>query len=318
MKERTLTGLAIFFVVAVVLLTKIIIGTTIILDIFWGLLVVTCAYEMANILKHQQRPNHVLLIVLFPIFLFALLYTEMALKLDAILSGFLVLGLIMLFVLIGFFVTLFSTARTENEMRVNKIRTSKSAFAFSKSMNNLIGFLYPTVPLMMMFPINHLAEISYLFEGTIPYVSTISIVLVALCFLVPFICDTFAYFVGKTFGGPRFCPKISPKKTISGFIGGVLATISILLVLYFILSSIPSLQSAISAIGLEWWGVALIGLLGSLACTGGDLFESFMKRKAELKDSGNILPGHGGFLDRLDGFVFVVPVIMIVALIIVL
>lgn len=318
MKERTLTGLAIFFVVLVVLLTKIIIGTTIIFDIFWTLIMVTCAYEMSNILKNGQRPNHFILITLFPIFLFALLYTIIALQLDLVLSGFLVLALVLVFTLIGFFVTLFSTARTENEMRTNKIRTSKGAYAFSKSMNNLLGFLYPTVPLMMMFSLNHLGEFSYLFGSTVPYVSTVSIVLVALCFLVPFICDTFAYFVGKTFGGPRLCPKISPKKTISGFIGGVLATILILLVVYFVLSSIPSLQSAISAIGFEWWSVALIGLLGSLACTGGDLFESFMKRKAGLKDSGNILPGHGGFLDRLDGFVFVVPVIMIVALIIVL
>ena len=318
MKERTLTGLAIFFVVAVILLTKIIIGTTIIFDIFWGLLIITCAFEMSNILKHQQRPNHFILILLFPIFLFALLYLEMSLKLDFVLSGFLVLALIMLFVLIGFFATMFSTAKTENEMRANKIRTSKVGFAFSKSMNNLLGFIYPTGLMMLMFPINHLAEISYLFAESIPYVSTISILMLSLCFLVPFICDTFAYFVGKTFGGPRLCPNISPKKTISGFIGGVLATILMLLVLYFILSSIPSLQSAMSAIGLEWWGIMLVGLFGSLACTGGDLFESFMKRKANLKDSGNILPGHGGFLDRLDGFVFVVPVIAIIMLIIIL
>ena len=318
MKERTLTGLAIFFVVAVILLTKIIIGTTIIFDIFWGLLIITCAYEMSNILKHQNRPNHFILIMLFPIFLFALLYLEMAFKLDAVLSGFLVLGLILVFVLIGFFITLLSTARTENEMRTNKIRTSKSAFAFSKSMNNLLGFLYPSFLMMLAFPINHLAELSYLFGESIPYVSTISIIMLSLCFLVPFICDTFAFFVGKTFGGPHLCPKISPKKTISGFIGGVLATILILLVLYFVLSSVPSLQSAMSALGLEWWGVALIGLFGSLACTAGDLFESFMKRKAGLKDSGNILPGHGGFLDRLDGFVFVVPVMMIVMLVIIL
>lgn len=318
MKERTLTGLAIFFVVAVILLTKIVIGTTIIFDIFWGLLVLTCAFEVSNILKHQNRMNHTSLIVLFPIFLFALFYLAMALKLNAVLSGFLVLALVFVFVLIGFFVTLFSTARTENEMRINKIRTSKTFFAFSKSMNNLLGFLYPSLLMMLVFPINHLPELSYLFAETIPYVSTVSIIMLSLCFLVPFVCDTFAYFVGKAFGGPRLCPKISPKKTISGFIGGVLSTILILLVLYFVLSSVPSLQGAISSLGLEWWSVALIGLLGSLACTGGDLFESFMKRKAGLKDSGNILPGHGGFLDRLDGFIFVVPLMMIVMFIIIL
>jgi phosphatidate cytidylyltransferase len=107
--------------------------------------------------------------------------------------------------------------------------------------------------------------------------------------------DTFAYIVGVLAGKNKIAPKISPKKTWEGFAGGLLATIGLGFVLFHFW---PMFSLMI------WLTVAV---LVSLAATLGDLVESMFKRSAGVKDSGRVLPGHGGVLDRFDGFVFAIP-----------
>ncbi len=107
--------------------------------------------------------------------------------------------------------------------------------------------------------------------------------------------DIGGYIFGKIFGGPKLT-NISPKKTISGAIGSLIFTSLIISISVFIIFNMLSFKTII------------LGLLTSLACQLGDLFFSYLKRKAKLKDYGNYLPGHGGVLDRLDGILFGLPV----------
>ncbi len=110
--------------------------------------------------------------------------------------------------------------------------------------------------------------------------------------------DIGGFIFGKIFKGKKLT-KISPKKTVSGAIGSlVLGVITVFLLFNFFLK-----EFYIQGI--------LIGLITSLACQIGDLFFSFLKRKAKLKDTSNFLPGHGGILDRLDGIYFGIPIGMI-------
>jgi phosphatidate cytidylyltransferase len=109
--------------------------------------------------------------------------------------------------------------------------------------------------------------------------------------------DTFAYLSGITLGKHKLFESVSPKKTIEGFIGGIVFSIiaGILLAKFYMEEPI-----------IYWIIIALIvGFFGTL----GDLIESKFKRVAGVKDSGNIMPGHGGFLDRLDSIIFVAPFI---------
>lgn len=106
--------------------------------------------------------------------------------------------------------------------------------------------------------------------------------------------DTFAYFAGKTFGGPKLAPNISPNKTWSGFLGGLLGAIVISALLELVFGYTVSINAVFLAI--------LLALFSQL----GDLFESWIKRKFGLKDSGKIIPGHGGLLDRIDGLIFAI------------
>ena len=106
-------------------------------------------------------------------------------------------------------------------------------------------------------------------------------------FIVTWSTDILAYFTGRSIGGPKLAPSISPGKTWSGLAGGVLgAAIGGALVVHLL--------------GLAT-GLILLAPLLAVAAQGGDLFESALKRRAGVKDSGRLLPGHGGVLDRLDG-----------------
>jgi phosphatidate cytidylyltransferase len=110
-------------------------------------------------------------------------------------------------------------------------------------------------------------------------------------FAVVWATDIAAYFVGRSLGGPKLAPSISPGKTQSGAIGGIAGGVlaGIALAAYAGLGNLPLL--------------ALVALLLSVVSQVGDLFESWIKRRHGVKDSGNIIPGHGGVMDRVDGLV---------------
>lgn len=109
-------------------------------------------------------------------------------------------------------------------------------------------------------------------------------------------CDSAAYFVGRSFGGPKLLVSVSPNKTLSGSVGGLVAA-SITCV---ILADFLYLDSIYVAIGA--------GLVLGFVAQSGDLLESAVKRRVGVKDSGAIIPGHGGLLDRFDGYLLVLPV----------
>jgi len=117
-----------------------------------------------------------------------------------------------------------------------------------------------------------------------------------LAFIGTWASDTFAFFVGSKFGKHKLAPAVSPGKTWEGLVGGVIGSIVAIMALGFLWRLSP-LHSAL--IGL------IIGLVGPL----GDLVESAMKRFAGVKDSGRLLPGHGGVLDRFDSILFTVPAV---------
>jgi phosphatidate cytidylyltransferase len=117
--------------------------------------------------------------------------------------------------------------------------------------------------------------------------------------VILWVYDSFAYVFGVLFGRHRMFPSISPKKSWEGFAGGSISAL---------LSSIV-LSKLIGDYTLTEW--IIISILIVLAGTAGDFYESYLKRKAGIKDSGNWLPGHGGILDRFDSFLFVIPVIFI-------
>jgi phosphatidate cytidylyltransferase len=140
--------------------------------------------------------------------------------------------------------------------------------------------------------------------GGIPYAAAIGIapivlraeldngfVALVLLFAVVWTTDIAAYFVGRTIGGPKLAPRWSPNKTWSGAIGGVIG-------------AVPAAAAVAMVAGIgNLWPLALLAVSLSVAAQVGDLFESVMKRRFGAKDSSHLIPGHGGLMDRVDGFV---------------
>lgn len=116
-------------------------------------------------------------------------------------------------------------------------------------------------------------------------------------FILVWVNDSFAYLVGKNFGKQKLFEKISPKKTVEGFLGGLFFSC---ITSYFIANIVDSLNST-------YW--LILAIIITVFGTFGDLIESKFKRQANVKDSGTIMPGHGGLLDRLDSIIFASPFI---------
>ncbi len=159
---------------------------------------------------------------------------------------------------------------------------------FEKGAANIVfqmgGLIYAALPFCFALPFAH---INGSYEGMI---------LISL-FILIWSSDTFAYLCGRTFGKHKLFEKISPKKTWEGFIGGAILTIGTGIVLFYN-TDITSLHNWI-----------LFSLLAVIFGSIGDLVESMFKRSIGIKDSGNLIPGHGGILDRMDSFMVALPVI---------
>ena len=138
----------------------------------------------------------------------------------------------------------------------------------------------------------------YLFLFCLLFVYFYSIIqLKIIIFSLLFCCvasDIGGFIFGKIFKGPKLT-KISPNKTLSGSVGSLFFSILTFSIIIFYFTNNFNLN------------ILIIGLFTSIACQLGDLFFSFLKRKARVKDTGNLLPGHGGFLDRLDGIIIGLP-----------
>lgn len=119
-----------------------------------------------------------------------------------------------------------------------------------------------------------------------------------LLFVITWAADIFAFLVGSVLKGPKLWPRISPNKTWSGFVGGLVGSMG---------SAVAF--AVLTGMDLSWYAAAIVGFLGGLATMAGDLWESMLKRRFGVKDSGDLIPGHGGLLDRVDGLLFATIVV---------
>ena len=154
---------------------------------------------------------------------------------------------------------------------------------------SILPYIYPALLLLTSILANDIEALGF--------------IAMLLIFVISPVCDTMAYLVGMTYNkirkgqAKRLCPKLSPKKTVAGAIGGLVGGVLGALIIYFICKPEISFFSPVLLF-------IIVGLIGGLLTEIGDLFESFIKRKSGVKDSGKIMPGHGGILDRVDGMMF--------------
>lgn len=293
MKQRIITGLIIGVVVVGVFLLRLL--SPYIFDIAVCAMIIVASNEVARVYNRSGHANDSTLITFYPILCFVATFLAYTFNLKIYHIILINIGLILLLMLVEMIICLFIKKKVIAEKDDKNFKYS--TYLLKRTI--LTGFLmlYPSFILSPLFIFNHLANFSYL---TMPQPNIdFSLFFMILFILTTVATDTFAYFIGRSLKGPKLCPYISPNKTISGAIGGVVGAVIIGFAVY----------GAFCAVGLDVsiiqpYIIVIYTIIASIISQLGDIFASIIKRRARTKDYSSIFPGHGGFMDRLDGISF--------------
>ena len=313
MKKRLLSSLVFVFILVVAFILKFYVSNYF-FDVVILLIAGVAAYETSQIFTKMGKYNNQTLSLLYPCFLMFVLIMGVANdnSLGVVYTILIGLGVMALFFLIAFGLPFIFYKRTKIELKTRKMENQTILkYSFNKALNTLITFAYPTLLICCLTFINHFEDLKTTFSGLKGFGGYISLFVLLFAFLVPIFTDTFAYLMGGLIGGKKLAPKISPKKTIAGAVGGLLWCVLLSVTVFCLFNAFPKMNEYFVLCGINIWKIAIISAIGSVLGQAGDLFESYLKRLAGVKDSGNIMPGHGGMLDRFDSHIFVAPFIFV-------
>ena len=296
MLKRTITGAVILLIT--VLFVALRHFSALIFDAYALIISYCCLYEMLKARKLSGSNASAVPLFFVPalacvIFVFESSFVK-------IVAYFLALALGVLIYALTEDIIILAKKRKEGTNEKNLTVLNHSLFERTK--NTMQTLAYPLLPLIALFGINHLGY-GIGFMGII------------LVFAVSMLTDTVAYFFGVAFGKRKFVPEVSPNKTIAGmiggFVGGIIGATTCFCAFYF--TNVFGLADYPLALSIS--AFAVIAVVGSFINQLGDLVESAFKRRVGIKDSSNVFPGHGGFLDRVDGQMFTAVLIYAIFLI---
>jgi phosphatidate cytidylyltransferase len=305
MKQRIITGFLMILAVAVVFFLRIQYSEYF-FDILIGAVTIFSALEIANLLYEAGKHNVILASVVYPAISYATTLICINAKLDWWIIILIQLGIIVLFLLCLFAFFMIDKKYTIAEMHYNKYTGSLLSYSSLKCLHTLYSFLYPSCMLLCMVFINHANDMGYMFSSISTNFSGIDLGLILLLITILSSCtsDTMGLYFGILFGKRKLAPKISPNKTIAGAVGSLIVVPIVCALFYVLATTQANILKAFNAVNINIWTFIIYGILSSIVSQAGDLFESYLKRKANVKDSGNVFPGHGGFMDRIDALTF--------------
>ena len=305
MKARLLTSLGIVISIALMFVLKVYVSPYF-FDVFFVAIAGFAAFESSRLLSRTGKFNNIIIACSFPALVGLATLLGVSFGLGFGYTILIDLGLVILGGLVSYIWSLCLRKKVLGEIRVRELHTTLNRFSFKKALNTTLALIYPSLLFTSMLLLNHFDEIKL--DSISNYGGVLSLVILILAFIIPMFTDSFAMLTGMLIGGKKLAPKISPNKTISGSVGGTLFCILLSACVYLILGSIDYFAPVVNS--LEIWKVIIIVAVASVISQCGDLFESWLKRKAGVKDSGKILPGHGGMLDRIDSYILTAPVLL--------
>lgn len=309
MKQRIITGAGLVALLVLILFTKTF--TTYFFDALIILITLCAGFEISYLLKKMGMYNSKWAILAFPVLSYVLYKLCELKQVEFYIAMLLQVMLIIIIACVVIAFHILAKNRTDNEIKTRKLNLSVGQFSLNKGIYTMAGMLYPSFILMILYVVNNLKGFGYAFTKLTGHEGNISLFLLIYTFAIPAIIDTFAMLTGRILKGKKLCPKLSPNKTISGSIGGLVWGTLGAIALFYIFNAIEAYNATFVALNIVWWKVLIVGFASSIFCQVGDLFESHLKRKAEVKDSGDILPGHGGILDRMDSHIANIIIVFI-------
>ena len=296
MLKRTLTGLVILLVTAGFVLLKQF--NSLFFDAFALIIMYASIIEVINAYKKAGKKAHTAVLLCLPAMMFIAIsivkhiYADYFYSIEklsyATLISFIIIAVVALMVFLTIDIISAGRLRKKNQ----EIDENFDAFAKTKISMQILA--YPILPLSFFFLLN-----------IMPY--DVGYIGIILTFAVAMMTDTCAYLFGRAWGKRKFIPEVSPKKTIAGVVGGFIGGLAAasLCFLFVQFTSYFWLFKRIVDFESAKYAFLIIGLIGSYINQLGDLIASSLKRKVGIKDFSNIFPGHGGFMDRVDGQMFV-------------
>ncbi len=290
-------------------------------DLLIAVIMMFCAFEVDNLLHKMDRPTWATVVGLYPILSFASIIVTVNTSLNF--YHFIIINLALLVIL---FVVMFALPLMFQKWgTMYKVEEgfggSLVYYSYSKAVNTIFVCLWPTFLLSFAFAINHFGQISFsnvaeTFENMGADFGLMGLVLL---FVTTMFADTFAMLFGRFLKGPKISiTKLGPGKSWTGLIGGIIGAIIAGLILFYIFNAFSAYNQLFATLDISVWTFILGGFFCGIFNMGGDLFSSLFKRRAVVKDYSQIIPGHGGVMDRYNGlilnsvFVFIFFIILFV------
>lgn len=313
-KSRIISAVLILVVlVGSILLRQIAESTRYIFDILIGFLMIMGSFEIDALLKKSDKPGYILGMGIFPILCFISLIVCISYQTSFYIFLASIVGLLIAtFLVLLLVIALFMPEYVQKDMSESGYSGSKWSFIACKSVNTLLGCIYPTVLLCFFFLINHFNDF---FALSVEYdAGLLGIILVLVTTMF---ADTCAMLIGRLLKTKKISlEKLGKGKTWGGLFGGIIGAIVGALIVYGCFNTSPVLAEYFAANGINAWIFLLGGLFCGVFSMCGDIVASFLKRRAGVKDFGTMLPGHGGIMDRINGLVFNVIFVFMFLLII--
>lgn len=273
MKQRVLSGV----VIAVVAISVLLLMNTVVFPIAWTVLAVMAVYEIEKVTQIKNKALMVVSLAFAALFCLNESFGFVEVSYSVVLSVYVLIMLTIM--LIGYDITKFEHVASAFFASVS-VPFAFSIFVYLRDINENSGGKFSKT------------------EG---------VYLILLVLVCSWLTDVFAYFTGRAFGKHKLCPKISPKKTVEGAIGGIIipAVINIIVLAVFE-------KFFFDGTVIPYWAMLIISPVLSVASMLGDLSASTIKRNFGVKDFSNLIPGHGGIMDRFDSCLFVLPAIYVI------
>lgn len=271
----------------------------IVFDVFWLGVILVSVYEMLKLYKRRGNTAFESITYAYPVAFFALVLVAKFLEMQFYQLLIVELSLMIVVAIILLVIPFCFKAKIVYDQE--KFDSPRD-YLMNKSLTTLNIIVYPIVLLSLMFILNHVADLQLVDKSASNVI--VGMFAILLVFAISMATDTFAMLGGMLFKGRKLCPLVSPNKTVSGFICGVVCGTLASMLMYVLFTAVDATNALFVAEKVGVWQFALLGLFGALATSAGDLFASYLKRKAFVKDFGRIFPGHGGIMDRLNGICF--------------
>lgn len=289
MKQRIITSIGI----GIVVIPIMVFSRYIVYPIFLGLVSAIAAWELLRVMGFDKRPE-----IYIPTYLVAGLLPVFAHERFAgadRISYILIMGVVLFAFLL--YLAMVCVIGKEVVIRRNEERPEdgkQRILGFTDVAAVFMSITYVSVSFTSMVITRYLPNGKYTF---------------VLVFVAAWMCDIFAYFTGRFFGKHKLAPNLSPKKTVEGSIGGILFSILGCMLYGFIIEKVTGLNA-------RYLVLALAGLLLSIVSQIGDLWASLIKREYGVKDYSQMMPGHGGIMDRFDSIIAISTILMAICMVV--